>query len=224
MITWHYVDSTVPKVKRGFYCNDPSLSNPFLKSTVRGIWLHINFYAIPAIFWILEFILTRSLSFKEKFMKSTKLALKWLIFYFFTFISLIILMSTVKNLSGVQRPFFFAVCKPDLANNCTAGTFVSSKFECTNENISDYIISESMRSFPSGHVVSVAYSCLVFMWYMQKRISTPHLLVTSSHLICLLWIAYCSITRITDHWHHTSDVIGAMVMTIPFVIYCVSEP
>lgn len=222
MIAWHFVDSTVPKIKRGFYCNDPALSRPFLKSTIRGIWLHAYFYGTPIIIWILEFSLTRSKNFMKKLINSSHLALRWFIYYFFTFISLIILMSTVKNLSGVQRPFFFDVCKPDLAVNCTSGSFVSSDFQCTNQNISAYILSESMRSFPSGHVVSVAYPSLVFMWYMQTRFSKHFALLTFSHLVCLLWLSVCSITRITDHWHHVSDVSGALIMTVPFVIYCVS--
>lgn len=223
MIAWRYVDDTVPKIQRGFFCGDQSISFPFKKSTVRGIWLHINFYGIPLVIWIFELLSTQSSSLRKRFIKSSSLALKWFSFYFFTFISLIILMATVKNLSGVHRPFFLDLCKPDLAENCTQGTFINSNFTCTNKNVSAYLLSESTRSFPSGHVVSVVYACLFFMWYIQMRFNKNLLLITFVHLICLLWMAVCCVTRITDNWHHVSDVIGAILITIPFVIYSVSE-
>lgn len=131
-------------------------------------------------------------------------------------------MSTVKNLSGVHRPFFFDICKPDLAVNCTNGAYISSDFQCKNQDASEYVLSESTRSFPSGHVVSVVYSCCVFMWYLQIRISKFPLLLTFTHLLCFLWMAVCSITRISDNWHFVTDVLGAIIMTLPFVIYVVS--
>jgi membrane-associated phospholipid phosphatase len=143
-------------------------------------------------------------------------------FYFFTFISLIILMSTVKNLSGVHRPFFFDICKPNLGLNCTQGSYVSSEFECTNTEANAYVVSESTRSFPSGHVVSVVYSCAVLMWYLQAKISKFPLVVTFLHLICILWMTVCSVSRITDNWHHVSDVLGGLILTLPFVVYNVS--
>lgn len=159
---------------------------------------------------------------KASLKDSLKRSLIWFKYYFLTFIALIILMATIKNTSGVNRPFFFDICKPDLAVNCTLGTFVSADFKCTNSEVSDYILSESTRSFPSGHVVSVVYACCVFMWYMQTRISKLPLIMILIHLICLLWMAYCSVTRVTDNWHHVSDVVGGIVLTLPFVYYFVS--
>lgn len=132
-------------------------------------------------------------------------------------------MATIKNLTGIQRPFFFEVCKPNLALNCTRGNYVSSEFECTNESVNEYMLSESTRSFPSGHVVSVVYSCGVLMWYLQVRTAKHRLLVSFLHLVCLLWIAVCSVTRITDNWHHVSDVLGGFLMTLPFIFYNVSR-
>lgn len=130
-------------------------------------------------------------------------------------------MSTVKNLSVVHRPFFFDVCKPDLAVNCTKDSYVSADFKCTNLEVSEYLLSESTRSFPSGHVVSAVYSCCVFMWYLQTRISKFPMLLIFVHIVCLLWMAVCCATRITDNWHHVSDVIGAILITIPFIFYTV---
>lgn len=46
MIAWWLVDESVPKTRRGFICGDVSLSLPFKKGIVRGMWLHINFYGV----------------------------------------------------------------------------------------------------------------------------------------------------------------------------------
>lgn len=159
---------------------------------------------------------------KKRFKATAMRSLKWCQFYFLAFFSLIVVMATLKNLTGVKRPFFFEICKPDLGINCTQGSYVSSDFKCTNENASAYMLSESMRSFPSGHVVSVVYPCVVFMWYLQTRISKLPNVVTFLHLICLVWMTVCCVTRVTDHWHHVTDVLGGIFLTLPFVFYNVS--
>lgn len=133
-----------------------------------------------------------------------------------------IVMVTFKNLAGALRPFFFDVCKPDLAMNCTRGTFISD-YQCTNLEVNAYTIFETGRSFPSGHVVVSVYACGFLMWYLQRRIFKLPLLLSFLHIVCLLWIAICSVTRITDHWHHLIDVFGGFVLTLPFVFYVVSN-
>lgn len=142
--------------------------------------------------------------------------------YFFTFMTSMILMDTIKNLRGALRPFFFDLCKPDLGANCIKGSFVSSDFTCTNPNVSEKYFNESRKSFPSGHVMASAYASLFLMWYLHKRVSRFPVLVTFLHLICLLWITICSVTRITDNWHHPVDVLGGFVLVLPFVFYAVS--
>ena len=42
-------DSNVPHTKRGFFCNDPALSLPFKRSSVRSKWLYINVYGVPVV-------------------------------------------------------------------------------------------------------------------------------------------------------------------------------
>lgn len=161
--------------------------------------------------------------FSKNFKKVTLRAIKWFLYYFFAFMALMLVMASLKNLVGTFRPFFFDVCKPDLAANCTTGTYISSDFQCTNLDHSDYLLFEVRRSFPSGHVVCSVFSCGVLMWYLQKRISKLPLLLAFMHIVCIVWIMICSVTRITDNWHHLIDVIGGLVLTLPFVFYVVSK-
>lgn len=164
------------------------------------------------------FLRTNKSSLKVSFLRS----LEYFKFFFLTFISLIILMATIKNISAVKRPFFFDICKPDSAVNCTAGTFLSADFRCTNTEVTDFLLSESQRSFPSGHVVYVVYACGIFMWYLHARIAKFPIILTFVYVIILLWMAICCVTRVTDHWHNVEDVLGAVVITLPFVFYSVS--
>lgn len=149
--------------------------------------------------------------------------LNWFLHYSFSFMSLMIVMASLKNLTGTFRPYFLDVCQPDLAQNCTTGSYISADFQCTNLNHSDYFLFEARRSFPSGHVVCSAFSCGVLMWYLQKRLTKIPLLLAFTHLVCVLWVMICSVTRITDNWHHPVDVLGGYIITLPFVIYLVSE-
>lgn len=112
---------------------------------------------------------------------------------------------------------------PDKAINCTEGTIINS-YTCTNTEYSAYVISESQRSFPSGHAYSVFFSSVFLICYIQARFREmpSKLLVVFVNSIILLWTSFCCITRITDNWHHPVDVIGACLITLPFVVYTVS--
>lgn len=148
----------------------------------------------------------------------------WFKSYYFVFMCEMIFMLFVKNQLGVYRPFFLEVCQPDLAINCTTGTYIRADYECTNKQTLEILVTESKKSFPSGHVCVSVYSCFFLMWYLQTRFSKTPLYLTLLHLTCCLWIALCSVTRITDNWHHWFDVVGGAVLTLPFVVYSVSDP
>lgn len=151
-------------------------------------------------------------------------SLVWFKYYFVCFISLVIVSSTIKNLFGSLRPFFFDVCKPDGASNCTAGSIIE-RYNCTNTEMSPYVVFESQRSFPSGHTYSVTYSSFVLIYYIQTRLREmpSKLFVVLMYLIILLWTSFCCVTRISDNWHHPIDVIGAIILTLPFSYYSVSN-
>lgn len=238
---WQMADTTVPHTKRGFFCNDPSLSLPYKDSTIPSRWLYVNVYGVPVLvrtfnfyfssalnqlklfqMWILELSL-QGKEVRKKFMAVTLMAVRWFLHYFFAFMSLMVVMASMKNLAGTYRPFFFEVCKPDVLYDCKTGTYMSPYFQCTTLNHSDYFLFEAKRSFPSGHVVCSVFSCGVLMWYLHKRIYEFPYLLAFCHLVCFLWITVLSITRITDNWHHPIDVLGAFLVTLPFVFYVVRD-
>lgn len=161
--------------------------------------------------------------FRQKLLPNVKMLLIWFKHYYFTFMALTIVFASTKNLMGSLRPHFFALCSPDLATNCTIGQYISSEFKCMNPLASEYQIFDVSRSFPSGHVVVSVFSTVSLMWYLHNRISDFPLLLAFTHLISILWMMLCAVTRITDNFHHVHDVIGGFLLTLPFVIYLVSK-
>lgn len=75
----------------------------------------------------------------------------------------------VKKFTGVLRPHFLDICKPNVIE-CVTGTLVK-KFHCTNENLSAKKAQIIMESFPSGHAALAIYFSAVLMFYFHKRLS-----------------------------------------------------
>lgn len=210
-------------MRRGFFCQDPKLSLPLKKSTIPDSSMFIFGFGVPILIWIIEITQIEIKTFWKSLMNASILAFKYFFYYSYICFSMLIIVDIIKNLSGVQRPYFFNVCIPDLAESCIKGSFVDSNYTCQNENVSSKLILESEKSFPSGHASVAVYSCIFFMWYMKMKFNKHKILLCFVNLICLIWIAICCVTRVTDNWHHTSDVIAGMIIAIPFVIYSVSE-
>ncbi|KAL7024549.1 hypothetical protein ACKWTF_013102 [Chironomus riparius] len=221
LLAWNKVDSVVPKVSRPFVCGDKSLSLPYKRSTIRGRWLHYYFYGTVVLILAIEFLLERKGPAKQNFIKVFKRVLRWFKYYFISFICVVLVSSTIKNLYGSLRPFFFEVCKPDAAINCTGGTVIA-EYKCTSTEYDAYTVFESQRSFPSGHTYSVFFSSIFLISYIQARFSEmpSKLLVVFIHSVIILWTSFCCVTRISDNWHRPADVIGACLITLPIVVYC----
>lgn len=136
---------------------------------------------------------------------------------------LTIFMTLLKNLVGAHRPIFFQICQPDKAQNCTKGDYISPDYECTNPIATEFLLFEVRRSFPSGHAMTSVYMTLFFMRYLQARFSKCPLLLAAIHLICIAWVVLCCVSRITEHYHHVGDVIGGIILALPFLFYAVGN-
>lgn len=149
--------------------------------------------------------------------------LMWAQQYFFFYILTFITLQYIKGISGFLRPYFLTECIPDLALNCTRGEFIDSNYICTNPNITAFVQLNYARSFPSLNAMIAAYPMVFILWYLHRRISRVPLLFPILATIGLAWILQASITRITEHHHHSVDIIGSFILVIPFSVYLVSE-
>ncbi|EMP37263.1 Tubulin beta chain [Chelonia mydas] len=94
------------------------------------------------------------------------------------------LTNMAKITVGRLRPHFLAVCRPDLLIlNCSRGYV--EEYTCTAGPSEE---KEARKSFYSGHASFAMYS----MTYLV--------------FVLLLLALYTGLTRISDYWHHPSDV------------------
>lgn len=148
--------------------------------------------------------------------KATTLrALVWIKNYFYGFMMSAIVSLLSKNIAGSYRPHFIALCKPTV--NCTKNQYIGFGFSC--ENNSSDILLESRMSFVSGHAVVSVYCTGFLMWYLHVRLTKQPLLLLSVNTILLSWLFVCSVTRVTDNFHHTENVFAGILIALPFTVY-----
>lgn len=170
----------------------------------------------------LEFLRERN-EIKKRFIDTSLRALKWFIYYYVTFMILMIFMTLLKNLVGGLRPIFLQMCQPDMAANCSMGQYINSDYKCTNPAATEFLLFEIRRSFPSGHATASVYITFFFMRYLEAKFSKFRVTLSAAHLCCSVWAVVCCVSRITEHFHHVGDVIAGIILAIPFLFYSVSE-
>lgn len=73
----------------------------------------------------------------------------------------------------------------------------------------------------TGHACITMYTSIFLIWYLQCRIPRLQSLFFIPFLqsILMLWTCFCCISRITDHRHHATDVIGGAILGVVFAFY-----
>ena len=122
-------------------------------------------------------------------------------------------------MASTPRPHFYDTCKPDWSRiNCGGQegfvTFDPSLCRSTFEDGEDWRLTDSMRSFPSGHSQMSLCCAAFFIVYLQRRLTTlmPLRLVTQA-VLAVLALA-CAISRLVDHRHHPEDVVAGSLIGI----------
>lgn len=223
----------IPQTKQGFYCNDPTLSFPY-----RGDTISISTLLVVSVFGPL-FVIILIEALREEYFSQIRCRNVWQWYkeYLIVFCIVLLVTEVAKVLFGEHRPHFLLSCVPDTASTCQDGSFVY-EFECTNTNAeaTRYFLTDTSRSFPSGHssvsVFAALYSAVsislnqtkecsllkqqnafqaVVHWRMPTR-HTGQLLKPLLVTICLLWGVVSSLTRITDRRHHWWDVLAGTIL------------
>lgn len=105
-----------------------------------------------------------------------------------------LLTEVIKSYVGRARPDMYSRC----GYNAQYGT-------C---NQTGYVLSDSFKSFPSGHAsgsMSAMYFCSVFV---LKVVSNNSIFVSLAALLYILLGLYIGSTRIRDFRHHVDDVVA----------------
>jgi phosphatidate phosphatase len=122
-----------------------------------------------------------------------------------------------------HRPYFFEICQPNV--ECETGTLVKH-FECANPKLTEKLRKEMSTSFPSGHAAFSFYFAIFIGCLFQLSLSCFRLkykiLIPTLQAILISYATYCSMSRITDHFHHPNDVIFGMLIGSVIAVYFVS--
>lgn len=116
------------------------------------------------------------------------------------------LTENMKNIVGRPRPDFLARCMPDRSGGCTG-----DKKE----------ILKGRQSFPSGHTSSTFCSITFLAWFchMIGMNQTVHAMMSCS---LVLLGAAVGLSRILDHKHFISDVLGGAVFGIGIALFWIA--
>ncbi|KAG5868566.1 hypothetical protein JTB14_003111 [Gonioctena quinquepunctata] len=209
----------IPTMKVGFYCKNPALSHRYCGNTVSLIVLCVTTALAPVVAIVITDLVSRQ-PIKTFFWTLWLFYKEFLIGLAF----LLLLGYIVKLLMGEQRPYFFAVCKPNTGKVCKAGEFVET-FSCTGRRFSSYSKLNSYHSFPSGHAYTAWFAGIYSSYIIHKRLKTTTFIgsLMKPFLIgvFITWSLTCSLTGIPDKAHHWWDVVAGTILGVSASLYSI---
>lgn len=221
--------------KRGFFCNDESLQYPYRESSIGVVTLVVVVLSVPgSVIAVVELFKRRDaviMRSKDLQMEQSKngcgigrrLAQCYaqLGYYLFGMALLLITTDIAKYSVGRLRPHFMAVCQPQMPDGSSCADAHNhmryiEQYSCkpSNASINSFALQQVNLSFPSAHTSIFFYAMVYVSIYVQAVLSTrisklfKHLLQFA--FIMVAW--YVALTRISDYWHHWSDVAAGAVL------------
>ena len=219
----------VEPVKAGFFCGDTSIQYPEKHESVStNVLIVVGVLSVLVITGIIEFFNQRNCAIEKKssccgvnganqwFINAVRNFLMFLLGLCIT----ALLVELGKAYSGVLRPNFLAVCNPNITCSDQDPFKYHINYRCQNTEDGD--CRDCRKSFPSGHAAVVAFMAFFICLYLQNRpqafkrcfLVRPLLQLIAA---CLAWVT--SLTRVSDHVHHVSDVIVGFVLGIVIAIW-----
>lgn len=217
----------VKPYQRGLFCNDESIKLPYKKSTITTP----VYITIGAVIPVLLIILTEAIRYRSKGLKQLLIILqKFSAAFLFGMFVTMSFTQVGKVMVGRLRPNYWSLCKPSnqtIEKYCFTGVtlkkieyrFVTEREFCTSYEQEN----ERRVSFPSGHTSYSSY-CMVFLViYLEYRTrfgNTYDTLIRAGQIAFMLWPFIVGLSRISDHKHHWSDVLGGAIIGIIWASIC----
>uniref|UniRef100_A0A6J0VDY1 Phospholipid phosphatase 3-like n=1 Tax=Pogona vitticeps TaxID=103695 RepID=A0A6J0VDY1_9SAUR len=227
----------VSPVRRGFFCNDSSISYPVQRSETISdpVLISVGILIASVVIILGESFRVYNLSYPSRSIVSNPYVAA-LYKEIGTFLFGCIVGQSLTNMAklavGRLRPHFLAACRPDPARiNCSAG-YVED-YICTGVASE---VKEARKSFYSGHASFAMYTMMYLVFYLQARFTWKgaRLLRPLVQFVLLMVAMYTGLTRISDYRHHPSDVIvgllqGALVaywvaFHVSHMFHCKHQP
>jgi len=216
----------IPPVQGTFRCEDPSIQFPFSGETVSTkLLLTSVLLPIALLVFLTEVVhVPRNQSQRDVLAKAGKATGKVFWRYWVIATGNVLINLTLKTLASTPRPHFIHTCNPDWERiNCTDnGGNVKFDISLCHEDVDVKKVNDAMKSFPSGHAQLSWFASVFVIVYLTHRVgpasslgrSSMLIVVATLQLICALLALVTSISRITDHRHHTIDVVVGSVLGI----------
>ncbi|CAH8616790.1 unnamed protein product [Schistosoma intercalatum] len=200
--------------KWSFFCDDWSIKYPYKDNTITDVVVTVVSYLTPLVTIFLVEIITAVLKKRtENKNYSIKGSLPFI--YDFCVAALISLGTTfflttiTKYNLGRLRPHFWDICQPNVPVNCTG---LQTTYTCQGTN--SKLIADVFLSFMSGHASTASASLFFTVIYLQARLHLPVIPFLRPFLqyVLLSVLFYICATRVTDHYHHPTDVLAGAIL------------
>lgn len=214
--------SPFPPYKRGFFCDDESITLPYKNSTVSTTVLTAVGVTVPVVSIIIGesyriYFLNEG---SKSFVGNPYISALYKQIGVFVFGCAISQSFTdiAKVSVGRMRPHFLDVCKPDFSTiNCSLGYIT----EYTCQGLESKV-QEARKSFFSGHASFSMYTMLYLVFYLQSRFTWhgARLLRPLTQFTLIMMSFYTGLSRVSDHKHHPTDVLAGFFQGA-LVAYCI---
>ncbi|CAB3379120.1 Hypothetical predicted protein [Cloeon dipterum] len=220
----------LPGAKTGFYCQDSTIAHKFTGDTISlNVLLGVAFVApVIAVFSIESGCGLCSGAPDEgpRVLRIWRHTWVWYREYLLGLGMVILATELAKIMVSEPRPHFLHTCKPDaMANGLEHCKLLAAdtqgyiaEFNCTNTEVSDYRLRDSIKSFPSGHASVSVFTAYFLICFLQRRMaglprkSPSQFLKPWLQCICMTWALLCALSRVNDHRHHAHDVIAGSIL------------
>ncbi|XP_002156341.3 phospholipid phosphatase 1 [Hydra vulgaris] len=234
-VIFYIFGKVLPSFKQGFFCDDETIKKPYVSqetipfsvllliSTGLIVFVVCLTDCINFIYWkkknaICEDVIETTLCcFKISNWISRLIKRLWLILCGALIVNII--TNIGKVMVGRLRPHFLTVCQPDYSKfNCSSGYITSDV--CTGD-IKKVI--EARKSFPSGHTSYAIFVAVLLSLYIEYVVVTSqiYLLKPFAQLTLICLGLACSFTRISDYFHHWSDVLAGLIIGTLLAYYTI---
>ncbi|CAI4233133.1 unnamed protein product [Auanema sp. JU1783] len=217
-----FVKKAVAPYENDFPCSDESIQKTFKPNTIGlkhllFVSLGSPFFLISAVEGLLFFKAQGTNRLAKYFTSTTLTYLKYLLAYALCTFT----MEFLKCWFGRLRPHFVAVCQPDWTKmDCStdpSAIIPASDIVCLNSDF--HRVRTARTSFPSGHTAAAVFVWLFYTFYLirMSRISNVELVTKMRNIILpaiTAWTLLTGITRVTDNWHHPTDVLGGIILAL----------
>nr|AAQ22466.1 RE35738p [Drosophila melanogaster] len=220
----------VDPVRRGFFCDDESISYPFQDNTITPVMLGLIVGLLPALVMVVVEYVSHL---RAGDISATVDLLGWRVSTWyvelgrqsthFCFGLLLTFDATEvgKYTIGRLRPHFLAVCQPQIADGSMCSDPVNlhrymENYDCAGEGFTVEDVRQARLSFPSGHSSLAFYAMIYVALYLQRKITwrgsklSRHFVQFA--VVMVAW--YTALSRVMDHWHHWSDVLSGSLLGV----------